>query len=49
MFFYLFQDFEAVLRLEPANSAAQEELKKVAVLIQNEKAKVCISCFRSLP
>ncbi|KAF8182610.1 hypothetical protein BJ912DRAFT_1061628 [Pholiota molesta] len=33
------KDFTDVLRIEPANTSAQEELKKVATLIQNEKSK----------
>ncbi|KIM35927.1 hypothetical protein M413DRAFT_449556 [Hebeloma cylindrosporum] len=32
-------DFGNVLRIDPANNAAQEELQKVAALIQNEKSK----------
>ncbi|KAF8182611.1 hypothetical protein BJ912DRAFT_928498 [Pholiota molesta] len=39
----IFTDFTDVLRIEPANTSAQEELKKVATLIKNEKSKVC--CF----
>ncbi|KAF9473430.1 hypothetical protein BDN70DRAFT_899772 [Pholiota conissans] len=33
------KDFNEVVRVEPANASAQEELKKVAILIKNEKAK----------
>jgi hypothetical protein len=41
VFVLLLTDLTDVLRIEPANTSAQEELKKVATLIQNEKAKVC--------
>ena len=39
------QDFAKASRIDPANNATKEELKKVAALIQNEKSKVRVSCF----
>lgn len=35
------EDLLNVLKIEPSNQSAQEELKKVAGLIEKEKSKVC--------
>ena len=42
-----FLDLSNVLLIEPSNTSAQEEMKKVTTLIQQEKAKVVLY-FRAL-
>lgn len=38
---FLRSDLLKVLKIEPSNQSAQEELKKVASLIEKQKSKVC--------
>jgi hypothetical protein len=40
MTFFLSLDFSDVLLVEPSNTAAQEEMRKLTMLVQQEKAKV---------
>ena len=40
---FLFRlDLSKTLKIEPSNQSAQEELKRVASLIEKEKSKVCL-------
>jgi len=36
-------DISNILLIEPSNTSAQEEMKKLTTLIQQERAKVCLT------
>jgi len=42
-------DFSGILLVDPSNSAAQEEMKKLTILIQQDKAKVCSNDLSDYP